>query len=71
MEIEEVREMLLDGNLIVIFPKEKEKEDAALDLAELIEGSVAVATFEEDGDIFYGVVVEKTAVQEGLDNGQM
>lgn len=71
MEIEEIREMILNENFIVIFPKEKERESAAEELAEMVEGARAIASFKEDSDIFYGVVVEKTAVQEELDNGQM
>lgn len=71
MEIEEIREMILNENFIVIFPKEKEKESAAEELAEMIEGARAVASFEEEENVFYGVVVEKTFVQEELGNGQM
>ncbi len=75
MDVEQLREMLREGNVFVVFPKEKDSEEAAMALSDMIEGAVAVATFNDEEDeskISYGIIVQRTIVtQKENVNGEM
>lgn len=61
MEFTEIKKKLTNGSFCVVFPKAKESEKAAIELADLIENTVAVASFadkENKDKISYGAIVK-------------
>ncbi len=71
MELEEIKKIIKNGNYGVVFPKSRKSEEAAMQLAELIENAKAVASFvdEEDKDnVSYGVIIEIVNVDKNGDN---
>ncbi len=79
MKMQDFKEVLKKGSFGVVFPKAKKDENAAIELAEMIDGAKAVASFvdEEDNGLNYGVIVKLILLDETIDeedennNGEM
>lgn len=79
MKMQDFKEVLKKGSFGVVFPKAKKDENAAIELAEMIDGVKAVASFvdEEDDGLNYGVIVKLILLDETIDeedennNGEM
>ena len=80
MKMQDFKEVLKKGSFGVIFPKAKKDENAAIELAEMIDGAKAVASFvdEEDDGLNYGVIVKLVLLDETIEeeedennNGEM
>jgi len=66
MDTEEMKKILKEGNFSVVFPKARKNEKAAMELAELIDGVKAVASFvdnKDESNISYGVIFETVSVE--------
>lgn len=77
MKMQDFKEVLKKGSFGVVFPKAKKDEKAAIELAEMIDGAKAVASFvdnENDG-LNYGVIVKLVLLDETIEeednNGKM
>lgn len=79
MKMQDFKEVLKNGSFGVVFPKAKKDENAAIELAEMIDGVKAVASFvdDEDNGLNYGVIVKLILLDETIDeedennNGKM
>ena len=79
MKMQDFKEVLKKGSFGVVFPKAKKDENAAIGLAETIDGAKAVASFvdDEDDGLNYGVIVKLVLLDETIDeedennNGKM
>lgn len=77
MKMQDFKEVLKKGSFGVVFPKAKKDENAAIELAEMIDGAKAVASFvdEEDDGLNYGVIVKLVLLDETIEeednNGEM
>lgn len=70
MGLEEIKKIIKNGNYGVVFPKARRDENAAMELADMIDKAIAVASFtdDENEEVSYGVIVEMI----GIDgNGKM
>lgn len=67
--MQDFKEVLKKGSFGVVFPKAKKDENAAIELAEMIDGAKAVASFvdEEDDGLNYGVIVKLVLLDETID----
>lgn len=79
MKMQDFKEVLKKGSFGVVFPKAKKDENAAIELAEMIDGAKAVASFvdDEDNGLNYGVIVKLILLDETIEeedennNGEM
>lgn len=78
MKMQDFKEVLKKGSFGVVFPKAKKDENAAIELAEMIDGAKAVASFvdNEDDGLNYGVIVKLILLDETIEedednNGKM
>lgn len=67
MTIEEIKEKIVSGLWTFIVPKDR-TEESAKQIADLVDFSIGVATFEdeESGEEFFGVVIDSQQVDLNL-----
>ena len=67
MKLDEIKKIIKNGNYGVVFPKDKKNEKAAIELADLIDGSIAVASFHDEEDkesVSYGAIIKIIGIKE-------
>lgn len=75
MKMQDFKKVLKNGSFGVVFPKAKKDENAAIELANLIDDAKAVASFfddeSENGDeVNYGVIVKLILLDDTIEEDE-